>query len=535
VGSVEVEMQKLWRLPLRDRAIAAEAVIEVRSKRGHGLDEPARKIAAQIVGERHHLRRAWPASPLHQCTKQPRAREDRKHHDFWRSRPVARNPQEKTAFLEKMTTAREDFTMPWRHGSRSERRPMRLQFDPMGAKRAGSAQMVAAAYDLNENLAAWFESAVSLFRPHLDDGFGVFGVVFDKKPPSFVHVHLDGAHPINQTLMHLSGSLGLFSRAPEDFQAKSCSDLLGLATTRGLVRPFRSLLAATDCSGVWGHDGAGLSLLFTAPVAELGRASAYQQRLAKTVLPHFAAALRLRRTLTGLSFETESAEAIFDPEGRCLNAQGFAEPATARETLRSAVIEQETQRTRAIDDGDPPRDALLAGRWSLVDRFDRHGRRFIVAYRNPPGVLDPRRLSPREREVAARIARGTSQAAIARELGVRPSTVASIAAGIVDKLGLRSTRELPLFWRDTAGYAVALGRSDVVALYCSEAAPWAPELTRAEREVLSGVIRGKSNREIAVYRDTSTRTVANQVASLFKKFGVASRTELSARGLDAAE
>jgi DNA-binding NarL/FixJ family response regulator len=431
--------------------------------------------------------------------------------------------------------AAEHFTMSRSSSSGSESRALRLQSDPMGAKRAGSARMVAAAYDLNENLEAWFEHAVSLFRTHLDDGFGVFGVLFDKKTPSFVHVHLDGAHPINRTLMHLSGSLGLFGRAPEGFEAKSCSDLLGLATTRGLVRPFRSWFAATDCSGVWGHDSAGLSVLFTAPKSELGHASAYERRLAKNMMPHFAAGLRLRRTLTGLSLETESAEAIFDPEGRCLNAQGLAEPASARETLRAAVVQQETERGKPTEDGDCARDALLAGRWSLVDRFDSDGRRFVVAYRNPPGVLDPRRLSLRDREVAARIARGMSQTAVAAELGVRPSTVASVAAGIIEKLGLRSTGELPLFWRDTAGKAAALVRSDVVALYCSEPKPVVPELTRAEREVLSGVIRGQSNREIAVYRDTSTRTVANQVASLLKKFGVASRTELSARGLDAAE
>jgi hypothetical protein len=40
----------------------------------------------------------------------------------------------------------------------------------MSAERAKSAQMVAA-YDLNESLAAWFECAVGLFRPHLDEGF----------------------------------------------------------------------------------------------------------------------------------------------------------------------------------------------------------------------------------------------------------------------------------------------------------------------------------------------------------------------------
>ena len=245
----------------------------------------------------------------------------------------------------------------------------------------------------------------------------------------------------------------------------------------------------------------------------------------------FYTALRLRRALSGLSLETASAEAIFEPGGRCLNARGMAEPADARETLRAAVVKMERCGARPLTRDEEPREALLAGRWSLVDRFDGHGRRFLVAYRNPPGVLDPRHLSPREREVAAGVATGMSQTALAAELGVRPSTVASIASSVVKKLRLASTRELPLFWRDTAGHPLALGRSNVLALYCSEPAHEPEALTEAEREVLSGVIRGKSNREIAIYRDSSTRTVANQVAALLKKFGVRSRMELSAQNL----
>ncbi len=54
-------------------------------------------------------------------------------------------------------------------------------------------------------------------------------------------------------------------------------------------------------------------------------------------------------------------------------------------------------------------------------------------------------------------------------------------------------------------------------------------LTQAEREVAIGVARGMSNDEIARLRGVSERTVANQVASVLKKFGVASRAELAAR------
>jgi len=55
-----------------------------------------------------------------------------------------------------------------------------------------------------------------------------------------------------------------------------------------------------------------------------------------------------------------------------------------------------------------------------------------------------------------------------------------------------------------------------------------PTLTRAEQEVLEGLLRGESNAQIAAARGRSARTVANQLQSLFRKLGVGSRHELMA-------
>ncbi|HEY3496560.1 MAG TPA: helix-turn-helix transcriptional regulator, partial [Polyangiaceae bacterium] len=256
--------------------------------------------------------------------------------------------------------------------------------------------------------------------------------------------------------------------------------------------------------------------------------------LAKKVLPHVGAGLRLRRSLTGLALDTASAEALFDPGGRCLNAQGMAEPTPARQALHAAVLALHREREQEAAETSSARDALIEGRWSLVERFDSDGRRFIVAYRNPAGVLDPRRLSPREREVCALLAEGTSQVSIAAQLGIQASTVASIASTVVNKLGLRSVKALPLFWRDAAGLPRALGRSDLRVIASSASSPQ-PQLTRAEREILDEVLHGHSNREIAARRGTSLRTVANQLASLLRKMRVGSRTELAARALADSE
>jgi DNA-binding NarL/FixJ family response regulator len=53
-------------------------------------------------------------------------------------------------------------------------------------------------------------------------------------------------------------------------------------------------------------------------------------------------------------------------------------------------------------------------------------------------------------------------------------------------------------------------------------------LSPAEREVAQLVVSGRSNEQIAEQRGTSIYTVGNQVCSILRKLGVASRFELIA-------
>ena len=55
------------------------------------------------------------------------------------------------------------------------------------------------------------------------------------------------------------------------------------------------------------------------------------------------------------------------------------------------------------------------------------------------------------------------------------------------------------------------------------------KLTDAEREVVALVIEGLSNAQVATRRKTAARTVANQLQSIFRKLGLASRAELIAK------
>jgi DNA-binding CsgD family transcriptional regulator len=60
-----------------------------------------------------------------------------------------------------------------------------------------------------------------------------------------------------------------------------------------------------------------------------------------------------------------------------------------------------------------------------------------------------------------------------------------------------------------------------------------PELerrcSRAERDVLIGILASKSDAEIAKQRGTSPRTIANQARALMRRYGVSSRRELVAQ------
>jgi DNA-binding CsgD family transcriptional regulator len=53
-------------------------------------------------------------------------------------------------------------------------------------------------------------------------------------------------------------------------------------------------------------------------------------------------------------------------------------------------------------------------------------------------------------------------------------------------------------------------------------------LTSGERDIVEGVRRRLTTREIAARRKTSVKTVTNQLAHLYRKLGVGSRRELMA-------
>jgi DNA-binding CsgD family transcriptional regulator len=114
---------------------------------------------------------------------------------------------------------------------------------------------------------------------------------------------------------------------------------------------------------------------------------------------------------------------------------------------------------------------------------------------------------------------------------------------LVVKRRLRSERRfvddgafvgLPEVPRDLGAYGFTVeGEEYVVFAFRSMATPRRDRLdeglTAGERAVVDLVLRGRSNREVALARGTSPQTVANQLGLVYRKLGVRSRRELIAR------
>jgi DNA-binding CsgD family transcriptional regulator len=135
-------------------------------------------------------------------------------------------------------------------------------------------------------------------------------------------------------------------------------------------------------------------------------------------------------------------EAWFEPDGRLHDAVGDA--VKARDTLREVV--KRIDRARAGRVGEDATlelwTALVDGRWTLMDRFDTDGRRFVIARRNAPELGRYLALTPEESAVARLHAMGQSSKLVAYTLGISQSSVSRRLHDALFKLGMRSVADL---------------------------------------------------------------------------------------------
>ncbi|HEX3596425.1 MAG TPA: helix-turn-helix transcriptional regulator [Polyangiaceae bacterium] len=177
-------------------------------------------------------------------------------------------------------------------------------------------------------------------------------------------------------------------------------------------------------------------------------------------------------------------------------------------------------------------DGFLDGSFRLVELVrDDAICRAVLKRERPPG-----KLSARERCVIERLIGGSSQKTVSFDLGVALTTVSVHLRVALDKLGIRLWEHAVLAGAiiqsrgavESDSHAFAAGEQLAVAKVelCPDVLAG---LTIAERDVALLVVDGLTNAEIGIQRHTSPRTVANQVAAVFRKLGVHGRLELIRR------
>lgn len=399
--------------------------------------------------------------------------------------------------------------------------------------------IVEAGYQLGADRNRWLEDLTACAAPELDRGAGVIAYIADSRTmemralgSSFVTPQLLGAlQKLNdcapETVKKNFGRVSRGYYAVHD-EFKDHDELIDFWR--------REVLPLGLADGIGVHAPAGRdTLTLWAPSPRIEATPTRIKGIWTRVGAHLSSGLRLRTALGDRG--EEGAEAIVGVDGKVKHAAGPAEARDARDVLREAVRAMERARG-PMRRRDPEAalelwTALVHGRWSLVDYWDRDGRRFFAAHPNAPGAQDPRRLSAREISALTITVEGATPKEVAYALGISHSNVRALIASTLRKLGLRSRAELHrLPIQDGQVIEVPLSDEATVSVLevRRERAAVAAEtvLTKNELAVARLAAAGRSNAEISALRRTSSRTVANQMASILRKLNLRSRIELAA-------
>jgi DNA-binding NarL/FixJ family response regulator len=269
-----------------------------------------------------------------------------------------------------------------------------------------------------------------IFRPTRDGVLADCRVARPALPPGFVEER-DRTFPPAM----------LAVREPVILASRRAADCGVLPEMLRLHRKF----GAEDGVGVFVADPSGRTVLVSAAVVAgnpLAPRTLHQLTLFSA---HLAAASRLRH-MTSFGSGMRGAEAILDPAGKVLDAAIPARAPEARQSLVDAVRRMDRARG-ALRRTNPQEalelwNALVDGTWSLVERCEADGKRYILAHRNSPGMRDPKALTQRERSVAELAAMGHQNKFIAYELGLSASGVGGHLRSAERKLGVASPAEL---------------------------------------------------------------------------------------------
>jgi DNA-binding CsgD family transcriptional regulator len=328
-------------------------------------------------------------------------------------------------------------------------------------------RIVEAAYWVDGTDAEWLERVGEACRPALDEGFGLCVFQFQHQlgsPPQILRAAKVG---IPEPLAALYGEV--FRRLEPGVQVRPfthgpCTTGSQMMGQREEFRENEHMKRHVHQFGMYDSlwitaaepSGSGCGIHSGRP--EVGWVSrSFREHWAR-VASHLAAGVRLRRRLQS-TLEPPQVEAVLEPSGKLVHAEGPATEPEAIDQLRRAVLAVEQARgPSGSSDVMTSLDSwqgLIDARWSLLDQFESDGRRFIVARENAPRPPGPAALTQRERQVLGYAAVGHDNKVIAYDLGIAHATVKVLMSRAATKLGVRSRSEVISAYLNACGSAPA--------------------------------------------------------------------------------
>ncbi|MBL8914856.1 MAG: hypothetical protein JNM17_29395 [Archangium sp.] len=309
--------------------------------------------------------------------------------------------------------------------------------------------LVERAYDFPSDDQSWLASITAAARPLLEarGGRGVLAMLIDDGratvgDPGVLALTQDGLP--EDVLPSFAAMLGaglsgdavrrLRASGPASTASKALGELFDADDGLG---PLLRTVGLADNYWISARDPSRVACVLMSPTSTRESLSDADTELWGHIAAHIATARRLRHR-EPLS-AGQDGEAVIDPDGKILHAEPEAQHPEAQAALRRAALDVIRARGHARANPAEALDlwvALVSGRWSLVDRFDNDGRRFLIARLNEPQVALTRGLTSIEQQVAALVGLGHSNKLIAYQLGQPISTVAGTLAGVLRKLNL---------------------------------------------------------------------------------------------------
>lgn len=318
---------------------------------------------------------------------------------------------------------------------------------------------------------AWLGAVADSARALLDQGEGVFGCWVDATDPAAVRF----ADPVLRGCPSDIWSLAMeastrLTPAEQEANLRKPAVFATVSERLGPRGAFRDhwmyagyqRMGLSDFSLLTSMDLNGRGFVLGSPRKAIARVSTRDRQNWALVAAHLRAGARLVLDRVAAGAAGREPSAVLRPDGEPLHLEADAQPAPARAALRAAAKSVDSARSSLLR-RDPDKAlaiwrGLVAGKWSLIDRFDSDGKRYLVAMRNAPEPAIATPLSRIERQVAGYAALGHTNKLIAYELGIGFSTVSSALLTAMLKLGVTSRMELAMLAQAPSGtHSVADG------------------------------------------------------------------------------